>query len=139
PSYAGPKLKVLVISDGRLNIPRSTYNGYRSEKTPCSAIITATQHNMNYIKGFRYQLYCAAEEAGVCVFIAATPDKCKEWNLARDESQSYTPETLDNLIMRYEEPSSMVLWDSPLLTIHARIIHRVQNYKMRRDNNFFLT
>ncbi|KAF8514169.1 chromatin associated protein KTI12 [Gautieria morchelliformis] len=131
PSYAGPKLKVLVISDEGLNIPRSAYNGYRSEKPARSALITATQRNMNkdtivildsmnYIKGFRYQLYCAAKEAGVrvcTVFVAATPDKCKEWNLARDESQSYTPETLDNLIMRYEEPSSMVRWDSPLLTV----------------------
>ena len=27
PCYAGPKLKVIVISDDGLNIPRSAYNG----------------------------------------------------------------------------------------------------------------
>lgn len=50
----------------------------RSEKPARSTIITAVQRNMNkdtvvildslnYIKGFRYQLYCAAKEAGVRV------------------------------------------------------------------------
>ena len=50
----------------------------RLEKPARSALFTATQRSMNkdtivildslnYIKGFRYQLYCAAKEAGVRV------------------------------------------------------------------------
>ncbi|KAG2130798.1 chromatin associated protein KTI12 [Suillus bovinus] len=68
------------------------------EKTARATLFTAiTRHiykdtilivdGMNDIKGFRYQLYCKAREAGVRV---AT---------------------------RFEEPSSMVRWDAPLFTI----------------------
>jgi protein KTI12 len=32
-------------------------------------------------------------------------------------SIAYRPHRLDNLIARYEEPSSMVRWDSPLFTV----------------------
>ncbi|KAJ3516712.1 hypothetical protein NMY22_g14140 [Coprinellus aureogranulatus] len=76
--------------------------------------------SLNYIKGFRYQMYCAAREMKlrVCtVFVVASPEICREWNSARDDGQSYAAETFDNLLMRYEEPSSMVRWDSPLFTI----------------------
>jgi len=48
--------------------------------------------------------------------VAAPADKCKQWNEAR-HTNKYTPETLDNLISRYEEPSAFVRWDSPLFTI----------------------
>jgi len=51
------------------------------------------------------------------VHIAAQPDKCREWNEARSGGDKYAPETLVNLFMRYEEPSSMVRWDSPLFTV----------------------
>lgn len=55
----------------------------RSEKMARSTLITAAQRNMtkdtivvldslNYIKGFRYQLYCAAKEAGVRVCTVGT-------------------------------------------------------------------
>jgi protein KTI12 len=65
----------------------------------------------------------------------APPEKCKAWNEARDDGNFYAPETcallrafdaailliflsrLENLFMRYEEPSSMVRWDSPLFTV----------------------
>ncbi|KAF8585952.1 chromatin associated protein KTI12 [Ramaria rubella] len=131
PTHTGPKLKVVLLSDEGLNVPRSAYNDSRSEKPARSALLTAAQRNMNpdtvvildglnYIKGFRYQLYCAAKEAAirVCtIFVVATPDQCKEWNAARPKNESYASETLDSLLMRYEEPSSMVRWDSPLFTV----------------------
>ena len=57
--------------------PRSNHRTYpdsRSEKPARGALLTAVQRNMNqdtilivdapnYIKGFRYQMYCAAREA----------------------------------------------------------------------------
>lgn len=65
--------------------------------------------------------------------MVATQELCKEWNLNRTDGKAYASETsvlsksstghakplcrLDNLLMRYEEPSSMVRWDSPLITI----------------------
>ena len=140
PSYQGPKLQVVVVSDDTLNIPRSVYSGKqvlghiarqradyatdgRAEKPARGSLFTAVQRqmgqdtvlivdSMNYIKGFRYQMYCAAREhkLRVCtvshiavaaranpnggkIFVVATQDQCKEWNAARDDGCVYTPET----------------------------------------------
>ncbi|KAI0675171.1 chromatin associated protein KTI12 [Trametes maxima] len=131
PSYEGPNFKVVVVSDDSLNIPRSVYSDGRAEKPARAALFTAVQRqmgqdtilivdSMNYIKGFRYQMYCAAREhkLRVCtVFVVATHEQCKEWNKSREDGRAYAPETLENLLLRYEEPSSMVRWDSPLFTV----------------------
>ncbi|KAI0266712.1 chromatin associated protein KTI12 [Gloeopeniophorella convolvens] len=131
PSYAGPPLKVVVISDDTLNINRSSYDDSRSEKPARAALFTAMQRQMgrdtilildglNYIKGFRYQIYCAAREfkLRVCtVYVVATRDLCEQWNGERQDGRAYATETLENLMARYEEPSSMVRWDSPLFTV----------------------
>ncbi|KAG8682931.1 hypothetical protein FRC11_014160 [Ceratobasidium sp. 423] len=121
--------KVSVLSDKVLNIPRSSYDESRLEKPARSALLSAIVRDLskntilivdslNYIKGFRYQMYCAAREVGVrvaTVFVVATPDLCKEWNQKREDR--YSDATFDNLIQRYEEPNSMVRWDAPLFTI----------------------
>lgn len=123
--------EVIVLSDDSLNIDRSSYNDSRSEKLARATLFAAMQRHisrdtiliidaLNYIKGFRYQLYCAAREfkLRVCtVYVLATPELCKRWNTERQGDSGYSPETLDNLIARYEEPSSMVRWDSPLFTV----------------------
>lgn len=93
PSYSGPPLNVTVISDHTLNISRTAYDGRpstvhkpmtqthedsRLEKPARGALFTALQRHLgsdrivivdslNYIKGFRYQMYCAAREAKVRV------------------------------------------------------------------------
>jgi len=131
PSYEGPKLKVALVSDDTLNIKREVYDDGRLEKPARAALFTAMQRligtdtvvivdAMNYIKGFRYQMYCAAREhrLRVCtLYVLATSEKCREWNASRAGEDVYKEPTLDNLIMRYEEPSSMVRWDSPLFTV----------------------
>ncbi|KAH7911030.1 chromatin associated protein KTI12 [Hygrophoropsis aurantiaca] len=130
-TYAGPSLKVSILSDELLNIETKAYNDSRSEKPARGALFTAMQRQMgqdtilivdslNYIKGFRYQMYCAARELKLrmcTVYVVATPELSKEWNEARQDGRTYAPETLANLIQRYEEPSSMDRWDSPLFTI----------------------
>ncbi|KAI9442300.1 chromatin associated protein KTI12, partial [Lactarius indigo] len=133
PSYSGPPFKVIVLSDDSLNVDRSSYDDSRSEKPARAVLFTAVQRQMgrdtilivdalNYIKGFRYQLYCAAREfkLRVCTsrFMSLLHQNlCKRWNEERPDGHGYAPETLDNLIARYEEPSSMVRWDSPLFTV----------------------
>lgn len=96
PNYLGPKLKVSILSDDELKIDRSVYGGTphvvcahrflgtnysldgRLEKPARAALFTAMQRRMgqdtiliadamNYIKGFRYQMYCAAREMKVRV------------------------------------------------------------------------
>ncbi|KAI5991314.1 chromatin associated protein KTI12 [Pisolithus orientalis] len=132
PSYVGPSLSVAVLDD-TLNIDRSSYNDSRSEKPARGTLFTAVQRNLaqnkvvivdslDYIKGFRYQIYCAARElkVRVCtawVYVLAMPDLCKQWNSERTDGEVYAPETLANLLQRYEEPSSMVRWDSSLSTV----------------------
>ncbi|THH08302.1 hypothetical protein EW145_g2796 [Phellinidium pouzarii] len=131
-SYDGPKLKVTVLSDDSLNIKRNVYDDGRQEKPARGTLFAAIQRSigkdtivivdgMNYIKGFRYQMYCVAREhrLRVCtLFVVARPEHCREWDSTRGEGQdSYNPATLENLIMRFEEPSSMVRWDSPLFTV----------------------
>ena len=62
----------------------------RSEKPARQALLTAMQRQMsqdtilimdglNYIKGFRYQMYCAARELKlrVCTVSQRTPLKCQ--------------------------------------------------------------
>ena len=79
---------------------------------------------LNYIKGFRYQLYCEAKgvQTTSCVVHIGTPEKkCREINqtLLRDPSKpgGYPDEDFDNLVFRYEEPNGMTRWDSPLFTV----------------------
>lgn len=77
-SYTGPKLRVTLISDDTLTLPRTVYDDSRAEKPARGALFTALQRalsrdaivivdSLNYIKGFRYQMYCAAREMKVRV------------------------------------------------------------------------
>ncbi|BGP26622.1 kti12, chromatin associated [Rhodotorula toruloides] len=126
--------KVVLVNDESLGISKAAYDGQadtRAEKPARAALFSAVQRSlardtvvvvdaMNYIKGSRYQMYCAAREIGVrtcTVFIATSPEKCREWNSGRAESSRYAEATLDNLISRFEEPNSAARWDSPLITL----------------------
>lgn len=90
---------------------------------------------MNYIKGWRYQLWCEAKAAGTtcCVVHVGAPEGvCVRNNENRvqtaqgtrneeeeddDPGQAYPPDLLRNLIFRYEEPSTSARWDRPLFTV----------------------
>ncbi|BGO93823.1 kti12, chromatin associated [Rhodotorula toruloides] len=119
--------KVVLINDESLGIAKAAYD----EKPARAALFSAVQRSlakdtivvvdaMNYIKGSRYQMYCAAREIGVrtcTLFVATPPDKCQEWNTQRADSSRYAEATLDNLISRFEEPNSAARWDAPLVTL----------------------
>lgn len=79
---------------------------------------------LNYIKGFRYQLYCEAKavQTPSCVVHIGTPiEKCREMNtkyLGSDNKENgYAMDIFENLVYRYEEPNGMTRWDSPLFTV----------------------
>jgi protein KTI12 len=91
PEYGGPKLRVVVVDDEGSHVPRTVYDGAsygplsstelmgigvdsRIEKSGRANLYSAVTRflgqdtllicdSMNYIKGFRYQMYCAAREA----------------------------------------------------------------------------
>ncbi|KAH8420348.1 hypothetical protein KR009_009472 [Drosophila setifemur] len=88
----------------------------------------------NYIKGYRYELYCMTKSARTtqCTLFSCIPQE-QAWTFntqrtAADElpetdeeqpvdnsSVPYTREIFDALCMRYEEPQSNNRWDSPLV------------------------
>jgi protein KTI12 len=92
----------------------------------------------NYIKGWRYQLYCEAKAVRTpcCVIHVGTPVEIargvNDERLARrtsseggsggggtgkEEEEPYESECWENLVYRYEEPNAMARWDSPLFTV----------------------
>ncbi|KAH9824266.1 chromatin associated protein KTI12-domain-containing protein [Melampsora americana] len=120
---------VVIVNDELLGVHRSSYNDSKSEKVARGHLLSHTIRylsknrivlcdGMNYIKGFRYQLYCAAREAGVrncTVHVAAIPSDCISRNASLSDETRYQEQTIGNLISRFEEPNGSTRWDSPLV------------------------
>ncbi|CBQ70580.1 related to KTI12-Elongator associated protein [Sporisorium reilianum SRZ2] len=135
-STSGPN-RVVIVSDHDIHVSRSAYSSQRTEKPARASYLSAVTRALGRdtiaiadggaglnIKGFRYQLWCAAREVGVrclSVHVHAPPQVCKFWNGKRrqeaGQEASYDDETLDSLLMRFEEPNAMTRWDSPLIIV----------------------
>ncbi|KAJ8111767.1 hypothetical protein OPT61_g5710 [Boeremia exigua] len=129
------RLKVHLINDQTLGVSRAVYHTARAEKDARAEEYSAVKRvlsrddiviadGLNYIKGFRYQLYCEAKAVSTpsCVVHIGTPaDKCREINTTlladQDKDGGYEEEDFENLIFRYEEPNGMTRWDSPLFIV----------------------
>ena len=68
----GPQHEIVTVSDETLGLNRSLYGSSAQEKPARGALIAAVERalspkvilildSLNYIKGFRYQLFCAAK------------------------------------------------------------------------------
>lgn len=71
---------------------------------------------LNYIKGFRYELYCAskaAKSSQCTVHCDLSVQDCEAWNGGREEGR-WEGEVLAALAMRYEAPVHSNRWDAPL-------------------------
>ncbi|KAK5131053.1 hypothetical protein LTR08_001338 [Meristemomyces frigidus] len=127
------RLKVHHITDQSLGLSRDVYASARPEKDARATLSSALKRHLtrdaivvadslNYIKGFRYQLYCEAKAVQTpnCVVHVGTPvEKCRALN---DQSLAagtggYESAIFENLVFRYEEPNGMSRWDSPLFTV----------------------
>ncbi|XP_046388663.1 protein KTI12 homolog [Ischnura elegans] len=75
----------------------------------------------NYIKGYRYELYCMSKECKttqITVHCQTASGEAWSWNQERtNNAEKYTQEVHDALVMRYEAPDSRNRWDSPLFTV----------------------
>ncbi|KAF2126799.1 chromatin associated protein KTI12 [Dothidotthia symphoricarpi CBS 119687] len=131
------RLKVHLINDQTLGVSRSVYHTARAEKDARAEEYSAVKRvlsrddiviadGLNYIKGFRYQLYCEAKAVQtpscvVKVHIGTPAEKCREINTAlladKDNDGGYEEDDFENLIFRYEEPNGMTRWDSPLFIV----------------------
>ncbi|KAG0045198.1 hypothetical protein BGZ83_009572 [Gryganskiella cystojenkinii] len=121
--------RIHIINDESLNLNKHvSYNTAADEKKARGALMSAVERllskddivivdSLNYIKGFRYQLYCVARAIGTphcVVFCGCLPDQARAWN----KISSAYPETIfEELFVRFEEPDSRTKWDSPLFVV----------------------
>ncbi|KAI9331917.1 chromatin associated protein KTI12 [Pilaira anomala] len=122
--------RIHIINDESLHVVKEAYKDAREEKKARGAMLSAVERTLsrddiviadglNYIKGFRYQLYCVARAIGTahCVVHTGVPvDMAKSWNQTRGDD-GYDETIFDELVTRYEEPEERNRWDSPLFTL----------------------
>lgn len=86
----------------------------------------------NYIKGYRYEIYCASKSSRVTqctIYCAITKEQAWNFNEKRELAEEdltkadlnnsnigYSREMFDALCLRFEEPHGNNRWDSPLFT-----------------------
>ncbi|KAK9768426.1 kti12, chromatin associated [Basidiobolus ranarum] len=122
-------LRIHLINDESLHVSKEAYRAAVDEKKARGAHMSAVERlltkddiviadGMNYIKGFRYQLYCVARAMGTthCVVHCGVPiEEAKKWNSER--SDGYDAQIFEELVTRYEEPEARNKWDSPLFMV----------------------
>lgn len=129
--HIGEGANVEVISEADYGCdPVATFSSADLEKKARGNFISAIERRvnrnniviadgLNYIKGYRYQLHCIARAAATphCVlYCAASEQQVRERN-NNQVPPKYPPSILEELLMRYEEPSDNARWDNPLFTI----------------------
>ena len=75
---------------------------------------------LNYIKGFRYELFCASKASKttqLTVQCDLSPEDAEKLNSGRDDSDKYSDEIFKALVQRYEAPISSNRWDAPLYLV----------------------
>lgn len=73
---------------------------------------------MNYIKGFRYELFCLVRNFKTrlcCIYFKIDLENCLKNN---EKSNTYDTDLLKDLFSRMEEPIAKNRWDSPLYQIY---------------------
>ncbi|KAJ3415466.1 kti12, chromatin associated [Chytridiales sp. JEL 0842] len=124
--------KVIIVNEESLNINRAeAYQDANEEKKARGALLSAVERyltkdnvvildSMNYIKGFRYQLFCVSKGISTTqctVFCMVPPETTTEWNNARPPEEAYPPDIHASLLCRLEEPEPRNRWDHPLFPL----------------------
>jgi protein KTI12 len=153
-------MKVIVINEESLMLKRNeAYKDSTEEKNTRGLIKAAVDRNLsqntivicdslNYIKGFRYQLYCTARAAGTpscVVYCDFDPKVVKEWNAGKSSNAEEIHEIaetkwdsrlLDELVMRFETPNESRRWESPTFIVsndHPIPFEAVTNYLLAKQ------
>eukprot|EP00039_Didymoeca_costata_P018779 m.334931 g.334931 ORF g.334931 m.334931 type:complete len:275 (+) comp17475_c0_seq1:402-1226(+) len=128
---ANTRMKVVRISDETLGLTKDQFQSSLSEKPARAALKAAVEREMssdviviadalNYIKGFRYELFCIARslKSPHCVVHTVTSmDVSRNWNQNRTDGKEYPSDMFEALLQRFECPDSRSRWDRPLFTI----------------------
>ncbi|XP_064596493.1 protein KTI12 homolog [Liolophura sinensis] len=128
------KKNVEIVSDQNIGLNKNdVYSDTRKEKDARGTLKAAAQRkltrdnvvildSLNYIKGFRYELFCMSKSANTtqCVIHCDTnKDESKKWNEQRSEEDRYRETLFDELTMRFEPPNPQQRWDSPLFLVQV--------------------
>uniref|UniRef100_F1L3H9 Protein KTI12 homolog n=2 Tax=Ascaris TaxID=6251 RepID=F1L3H9_ASCSU len=123
---------VEVISDEcNGNFSRNIYNNSSKEREQRAFLRSEVQRrlskdrliicdSLNYIKGFRYELFCVGklvQTTFAVVFCEANAQTSKWLDSQKDENERYEEGKIDDVLMRFERPDGKNRWDSPLFTI----------------------
>ncbi|KAA0171257.1 hypothetical protein FNF27_06376 [Cafeteria roenbergensis] len=127
--------RVVVVSDDSLRLPRhSLYASAGAEKQGRSAVIAAVERAlsattvvivdaMNYIKGFRYQLWCTTKGGlgpSCVVHVAGSLAAAEAANAGRrGTGREYPAASIPAIWRRLEAPSEADRWELPLFTVDA--------------------
>ncbi|XP_050397233.1 protein KTI12 homolog [Patella vulgata] len=128
-----PSRSVHVVTDDPATLKNDVYSDSQKEKISRGNLKSAVQRllnkddfvildSLNYIKGFRYELYCVTKSCQTphCVVLCdISPEKAAKLNEDRDKSEKYETNIFEGLVQRFEEPISTNRWDSPLITVQS--------------------
>ena len=123
-------LDVTVVDDGIID-RNVVYSDRKCEIVSRSALKAAAERlltntnvvildSLNYIKGFRYELFCVAKYARSthCVlYCCSSQQDVFAFNDKKNVEERYSADVLKALVERFEPPNSMSRWDSPLFTM----------------------
>ncbi|KAI8913487.1 chromatin associated protein KTI12 [Gorgonomyces haynaldii] len=121
--------KIHIINDEFLKLdPKQSFQSPTLEKNMRATVLSAVERHLtaqdlvicdslNYIKGFRYQLYCIARALATPTATLYVGQEHK-LSLERNKSlQRYDDQIIDNLCTRFEEPDGRNRWDAPLFIV----------------------
>lgn len=109
---------------------REMYKSSAEEKRSLSMLRSAVERALssskvviadscNFIKGYRYELFCRAKTANTthCVaYVDQSAEQCRDWNQGR-----YDTKVLEDLLARMETPNEHRRWDKPLFVLPSGI------------------
>merc|ERR1712002_1349967 len=75
---------------------------------------------LNYIKGFRYELFCASKAGKttqLTIQCDLSPEDAEQINSVRGDNEKYNEDIFKALVQRYEAPISSNRWDAPLFLV----------------------
>eukprot|EP01103_Thecamoeba_quadrilineata_P020546 TRINITY_DN8882_c0_g1_i1.p1 TRINITY_DN8882_c0_g1~~TRINITY_DN8882_c0_g1_i1.p1 ORF type:complete len:274 (+),score=50.16 TRINITY_DN8882_c0_g1_i1:103-924(+) len=122
---------VLVNEESLLINKNEGYQDSKAEKNTRGGLKSTVERNtsretivildsLNYIKGFRYELFCIARALATphcVVHCDYSPEKTLDWHSNDSSSNKFNDSLFEELALRFERPNPRNRWDKPLFTI----------------------
>ncbi|PRP83169.1 hypothetical protein PROFUN_09597 [Planoprotostelium fungivorum] len=136
--------RVMLVGEDTLNIPRNDgYKDARLEKSTRGSLLSNTERyldtettiivdSLNYIKGFRYEIFCRSRSLRTpnCVVYCETPrDEARKWNVSREENARWDDALFEDMCNRFEVPNPRNRWDRPLFILRPEDVTPLEDIK----------